>query len=339
MRKIKKAVFRFFLVIFIIVALEGAVRLCYESWVNQTVQSKMERKKLEGTIDTLYCGNSLTYYSFNPEILDEALGTNSFNLATASQPYIGTYYLIRDAVEKNPIDQIYVTIALPPLKERSSTRYYVSGFENMSTWKWKLRYLMEVQKEDVWITSLLYTTQVENYLDVESVKANLLNKLIKKEPSSNYAGRGYRQIDTEFEDEGREEKENGRVNLWNGAKGEEQIQEEALTYLKKIADFCNDQGIHLTFVTLPYTQTYLDGARDLDDFNEYFQEKSEEWGADYLNFMLYKDREKVFTNEKFKDDRHMNVKGSEAFCRLFAEIKRSDHKEDYFYDSMKDFKK
>lgn len=335
MCSIKKAVFKFILVVFIIIVIEGGVRLCYESWVNQTVQSKQERVNLKGTIDTLYCGNSLTYYSFNPEILDEKLETNSFNLATASQPYIGTYYLIRDAVEENPIDKVYVTIALAPLKEKSSTKYYISGFENMRTWKWKLRYLMAVQKEDVWISSLLYTTQVENYLNVEGVKANLINKLVTKSTSSNYAGRGFRRIETEFE--GRENKKNGRVNLWNGKKGEAQIQEESLTYIEKIADFCNEQGIKLTFVTLPYTQTYLDGARDLDDFNEYFKEKSEEWGADYLNFMLYKDRESVFTDEKFKDDRHMNVKGSEAFCELLAEVVRSSQPEEYFYDSMEDF--
>ena len=328
MHNIRKAVYKFFLVVFFVAALEGGARLCYENWVTQTVQSKMERGKLKGTIDTLYCGNSLTYYAYRPQVLDEALGTSSFNLATASQPYIGTYYLIRDAVEDNPVRQIYVTVALPPLKEKAGTRHYVSGFENMCNWKWKLRYLLAVQKEDVWISSLLYTTQIEDYFDLESIKSNLRNKLVTKSTSSNYAGRGYRYTEDVFQ--GRENEKNGRTNSWSAQNGEEQVQEEALQYLEKIADFCKEKGIHLTFVMMPYTQAYLDGAKDLEEFHTYFKEKSEMWGADFLNFIFYKDRESIFTDDKFKDDHHMNAKGSEAFCKIFAEVIQSGRPEDYF---------
>lgn len=335
MRNIRKAIYKFLLVVFFVVALQSGARLCYENWVNQTVQSKMEREKLKGTIDTLYCGNSLTYYAFSPQVLDEVLGWSSFNLATASQPYIGTYYLIRDAVEDNPIEQIYVTVALPPLKEQAGTRHYVSGFENMCNWKWKLRYLWAVQKEDVWVSSLLYTTQIEDYLDLKGVKSNLRGKLVTKATPSNYAGRGYRYTEDVFE--GRENEQNGRVNSWSAESEEQQVQEEALRYLEKIAVFCEERGIRLTFVTMPYTQAYLDGAKDLDAFHEYIAGKAEEWGADFWNFMLYKDREHIFTDDKFKDDHHMNAKGSEAFCSIFAQVVQSEQPKDYFYERMEEF--
>ncbi len=103
-----------------------------------------------------------------------------------------------------------------------------------------------------------------------------------------------------------------------------------MLYLGKIADFCKEKGIHLTFVMMPYTQAYLDGAKDLEELHTYFREKSEMWGADFLNFIFYKDRERIFTDDKFKDDHHMNAKGSEAFCRIFAEVIQSEHPEDYF---------
>ncbi len=335
MHNIRKAVYKFFLVIFFIGALSVAARLCYESWESRTLQSKNEREGLKGTIDTIYCGNSLTYYSFNPKVMDEALGTNSFNLATASQPYIGTYYLIRDAVEENPIQRVYVTVTMSPLKEEAGTRHYVSGFENMRTWKWKLRYLAAIHKEDVWLSALLYTPQVENYFDVKEIPLNLKNKLVTQEKSPKYTKRGYLYTKAKFT--GREEEKNTKSNTWFAEEGEGQIQEEALYYLEKIVSFCREQGIQLTFVTMPYPQAYIDGAGDLDAFNEYMEGKAREWGVEYLNFVLYKDRENVFTDDKFRDDRHMNADGSKAFTSIFSEVVQSERPQEFFYDNMAGF--
>ena len=60
--------------------------------------------------------------------------------------------------------------------------------------------------------------------------------------------------------------------------------------------------------------------------------------ANYYNFMLYKERQTVFTNDLFEDYKHMNVEGSEVFSELLAEVLQSSDPQEYFYDSMEEFK-
>lgn len=329
MHSIRKVILRCCIVFAIVLGLESAVRLCYEGWDRQTLQSKKERESLEGTLDTVYLGTSLTYHAYWPEILDEALGTNSFNLGTASQPYIGSYYLLRETAEVNPIQRVYVTLSLPPLlEEEIQAQEYVSAFENMRSWKWKLRYLATVNQENVWIPTLIYSTQVENYLDFESVQKNLNNKLITNKVSKVYTGRGFRGTKTIYE--GRETQRNTDINHWYAELGESQLLEEGINYLEKIAGFCREEGIQLTLVILPYTQDFIEGAGDVNDFHQYFSEKAEEWDAELYDFIRYKDRENVFTNEKFMDVHHMNSAGARAFSQLLAEVVQSDNPQSYF---------
>ena len=336
MHSIRKALVEVILVLLIVAGVQKVTRFCYEDWSSPTIWSKQERKELEGTLDTLYCGTSLTYCAFNTEVLDEALGTESFNLGTASQPYMGTYYLIRETVDYNPVKRIFLTISLPPLlNDDIKTHDYVSPFENMYSWKWKLAYLSAVNDEDVWISSLLYSTQVEHYLALEEVKENLEHKIqIQKAPKS-YAGRGYRLFSSVYK--GRDREENLRMNTWIGELGASQVQEEGIYYLEKIAEFCKEQGIELIFVEPPYTQDFIDGGGDLDGFHQYILEKAEEWDVEYYDFVLYKDRKTVFTDDKFRDVNHMNSTGAELFSSLLAEVVQSENLQDYFYESLAQF--
>lgn len=336
MRSIRKAIVRVVLVLAGMIALQGAVRLCYEDWTSPTIWSKKERQELKGTLDTLYCGTSLTYCAFNTEVLDEAMGTNGFNLATASQPYIGTYYLIRETVDYNPIERIYLTVSLPPLRnDEVTTSHYVSAFENLCSWKWRLAYLTEVNREKVWISSMLYSTQVDHYFALEDVKKNLQKKLVTKQAPKSYAGRGHRLFSSVYK--GRDRDYNLEMNTWDRNLGESQIQEEGLLYLEKIVEFCKEQEIELILVGLPYTQDFIDGAGDMEGFYQYIKGRSEEWGVDYYDFVMYKDRNEVFTNDMFRDVNHMNANGAEVFSKLLAEVMQSDNPQDYFYEEMSEF--
>lgn len=338
MCNIRKALIRVVLVILLVIGVQSVVRLCYEDGFAVTYWSKKERQELEGTIDTLYIGTSLTYYAFNPEILDAELGSSSFNLGTGSQPYIGNYYLIRDTAETNPIKHVYLTISLSPLLTKNTYRSsYVSAFENMRSWKWKLAYLTSVNREEVWMSSLFYSTQVKHYLALEDVKENLQNKLVDKEWPSNYGGRGYRIIKKKYK--GRDAEENSEEYTWNAELGESQIKEQAMIYIEKIVEFCKEEGIELTLISLPYSQDFVDGGGDLDDFHQFFKAKAEEWDVDFYDFILYKDRETVFTNEYFKDAHHLNVNGGTIFSNLLAEVMQSENPQDYFYESLAEFDK
>jgi len=329
MRNIKKALLGAVLTLILIVGVQAVVRCCYEDWDLVVRNSKTSRKELEGTLDTLYCGTSLTYHMFMPNLLDKIMGTNSFNLGTGGQPYIGSYYLIRETAEKNPIEQIYLVVSLASLiKGETADAAYLSGYEYLNSWKWKLAYLLDVKKEDVWTAALLYSTQVEEYFDLRQVKENLLYKYVDVTYSASYDKRGYRGTKKEYM--GRAATRNTDRNYWEKKLGEEQIQEEAYEYLEKIVEFCREKGIHLTLVIPPFTQDYLDGAGAIEEFQKYIAQKAENWNVELFDFMRYKERETLFTNDKFKDSFHMNNAGAKAFGYLLAEIEQSDDPQGYF---------
>lgn len=336
MQNVRKAIIRVFLVVFIMIALQETVRFCYESWNSITIWSKKERKELEGTLDTLYLGTSIVYDGIVPSMLDAELGTNSFNMGSAGQPVIGSYYLLLEAAEKNPIKQVYMSIPMPSLlKADAYLQNYLSAFENLYTLEWKLKYLSAVNKEEVWKAALFYSTQVEYYLVPQKVKTNIIKKLNPQDPPELYGGRGFRHSTSVFK--GRKQQKNNIRNTWFESGNEERLQAQALTYLDKMAEFCKENDIELTLIGMPYPQVFIDGAGNMDGYHEYLQSKAEELGVEFYDFIYHKEREEIFTNETFKDDHHLNTIGGEAFSRMMIEVLQSDNPQEYFYDSLAEF--
>ena len=54
-------------------------------------------------VDTIFVGSSHCYRSFDPELVDAALGTHSFNLGTSQQLPDGSYWLVREAAANSPL--------------------------------------------------------------------------------------------------------------------------------------------------------------------------------------------------------------------------------------------
>ena len=329
MHNIKKALLGVLMTLGLIIGIQMAVRCCYEDWNLFKISVMRDRKETEGTIDTLYCGSSLAYWAYIPEYLDEKLGTSSFNLGSGAQPVMGTYYLIRDAVEKNPVKKIYYTISITELKKKNiNTSSYLSAYEYISSWKWKLRYLAQIMDEEVWMSALFYSTQVEDYFDLKSVKQNLVNKYLNKKENPRYGGRGYRISKTQFE--GSDKIKNSSNRTWVAEAGEDQLNEESFLYLQKIAEYCRNEGIELIWVIPPYPEDFIHAAGELDSFNEFLKEKAQEWDVQLYDFTFYKNRESVFTNDKFKDYIHLNKYGAELFCEILAELEINKNPEFYF---------
>lgn len=337
MRNFKKIAPRICAVLAFVILFESVARFAYEGWTTFSLASKRERSDLKGTIDTLYCGTSIAARGIQPVILDEALGTTGFNIATNTQPLKGTYYLIQETAEENPVKQIYLVLSVSTLKKEATDQEYLSAYEYLRTMRWKARYLLSVRSEGLTVSSLLYSTRISKYLNLKQVKKNVKKKLYRTVVQRYYGNRGWRARKTSYEGE-RAGKKNGFTAYWDGSKGIAQITEESLEYLYKIADFCREEGIELNLLLTPITQDYIDGAGDLDNLDEVCRALAEEMDANYYNFMLYKERQTVFTNDLFEDYKHMNVEGSEVFSELLAEVLQSSDPQEYFYDSMEEFK-
>ena len=61
-----------------------------------------------GKIDTLFLGSSHCYRSVDPNAVDAALGTYSFNAGSSQQLPDGSYYMLREAAAQNQLKTVYL---------------------------------------------------------------------------------------------------------------------------------------------------------------------------------------------------------------------------------------
>ncbi len=342
MRNIKnarKVLSRICIVFAFVFVLESVIRFCYEDWSKYSliIVSQRERKELNGTLDTIYCGPSVTFNALDPYILDEKLGTNSFNLGASTQPLIGSYYLIRDTAENNDLRHVYQVLTIPMLKRGKKGRNYTTPYKQMCTLRWRLAYLAALKDESRVLPILAYSTSVKSYFQWSYVRRNIANRIGENQKLAKYKGRGFRNGGKKVYQGENAQERNADYYYWDGTLGLSQANEEALRYLKKSAEFCRKNGIEYTILLLPHPQESLNGAGDLDNLYECLNGLAEELGVRFLNFQLYKNRLTEFADDKFRDDEHMNTIGGETFSNLFAEVVSSAHPEDYFYESTEEF--
>ena len=80
-----------------------------------------------GKIDYLFIGPSHSVHEINAVKLSEDLDKNVFNLSTSSQDFIGSYYVIREAIALKKTDHIFLELSASRLavKEQNETAVYI----------------------------------------------------------------------------------------------------------------------------------------------------------------------------------------------------------------------
>jgi len=79
---------------FLFVPADGASKKMWENY------QKME------SLDTVYVGSSVCQSTFNPVIIDEMIGTNSYNMGTPSQPIDLSYVAVETAIKEHSIKRV-----------------------------------------------------------------------------------------------------------------------------------------------------------------------------------------------------------------------------------------
>lgn len=94
------------------------------------------RKDLSGQLNYLICGSSHAFRAFIPEILDEELGCNSYNLSCAMMTMQGRYAILKKEMDRNPINTVVLELSFNALtrnREREGPEgdiYMLARFDN-----------------------------------------------------------------------------------------------------------------------------------------------------------------------------------------------------------------
>ncbi|MDO4275487.1 MAG: hypothetical protein Q4D16_17605 [Eubacteriales bacterium] len=330
MRSFRKIVISLVILLAFVFGLNSVSRYMYESVRNNIVFAREELEENKGTIDTLLLGTSLVHWGLDPEVIDEELGVKSFNLATSAQPLSGSYYLLKDQVKSNPIKTVFLGVSVPGMVNDydKDTPVKLGVFDRISSPAVKAEYMAAVAEFKEYEQFLFFPTRVVNVLDTKAVKRNVAYKKseeFKEKISPDYApyiyyGMGFESKEEVYDGSFNDEKL-GNDAIWN----RDRIVDVNVEYIKKTAQFCNDNGIELNLVIFPHSYEFARLQGDLSDMDKYMEELSAEIGAELYNynFTVRQDIYDIMTNDCYQDKKHFNKKGAGRFAELLC----SDYKE------------
>lgn len=297
------------------------------------------------TVDTVFVGSSHCYRSIDPRLVDEALGTHSFNLGTSQQLPDGSYYLIREAGENSPLKTVYLETFYTGYSQTESkavplacfliTDYLRPTSMNRYQYLWEMggpaafadlifpaRHMIATPDEllELWRAKLTdgYTPGNYAYVTYEGEEA--------------YQGRGF-------------------VYTWGtppygfgsiaDVDPQAPVSEFGADYLQRIADYCAQQGIRLVMFTAPLPSAYLADTEGYQYYVDYMKAFAAKNGSEYWDFSLWRDTGTFSPGfEDYSDAHHLNGQGAERFTRVFCRVAAaSEAGEDvnvFFFDRVED---
>lgn len=278
-----------------------------------------------GQIDTLFLGSSHCYRSVDPAVVDETLGTHSFNAGSSQQLPDGSYYMLREAAEQNPIKTVYLEMFYTGYNESQASNVPMACYLLTDSMRWnspnRYQYLWEMGKMAALPDLLLPARH-----GVASPKDWL--SLWKAKLTDGYQPGNYTYVT--YPEEGELYRGNGFVYTEGVAQDgfttlqavntEQPLSAFGGEYLTRIADYCREQGIRLVLFTAPLPSAYVantDGYQAYVDELRTFAAKNK---TIYWDFSLYRDRKMLGLGlEDFSDAHHLNGSGAEKFTAVLCD--------------------
>ena len=309
-----------------------------------------EARAEENPPDTIIVGTSQGLKGINPEYLDPALGSSSYNMSTNMQSLASSREIIREAAETKAIKRVLLVIdhevlSLRRADSRRAEQALWMARARSESFPDNLKTIGSFVTNPVWIKTSASLTFLTPWVYNRStdLKRNVREKLAGKvlDDTGHRLSNGYEP------GEGVVDQSIHFITLREAATWD--AEEPDLTFhslelrqgnekiLQEICEFCKENGIELTAVVVPYPN-YLNIYRltDYAMIRDALTELFDAYGFSYLDFNLTKESAFSLSDTDFQDVGHLNSSGAKKFSRfLGAILKRQEEEEvisDLFYD-------
>lgn len=303
----------------------------------------------EGKIDYLFLGSSHVYHDIDPQIMDQLTGVNNFNLASPSQTMNGSYYLLREADQRNQLSHVYLELYYFCNQEDLQLTDYALNWRNEDYMKWSLNkaaYMLSIGGMDQYINTLFPYTRYRKYLgDKDYIKKTFQGK--KEMDFYDYQwerewadGNGQRLICRKGYCDSTSTFEN-RYHFFSQRTGlnETSMGKVSEKYFRKIIEYCRKKEIPITLYVAPINDLELISTQGYDNYVTELRELAAEYDLPVYDFNLTKEEYFPIQNDSYyRDTGHLNRDGSKLFTQFFYQAVRgeeADHTK-YFYDSYEE---
>jgi len=270
-----------------------------------------------------------------------------FNAATSSQPPDVTLALLKDAVKRYDIKEVYfetsasLALDVEDCKERTDlTGVYIAS-DYMPLSFNKIGLLLHASSSAHYLNNFFPARRYwDSILDFDTIAT-----IVKQKNTDEYRHFGHELSRREhlwYEHKGFiGSDEHVEDHMYFTDDGQQIIDTEAISadwkrYVIELIDYCQAQGVKLKFFSTPVSRFQLVSFVNYDDYIAFIHEICDERGIEYTDFNLLK--EDWFSNSQalFRDSNHLNSYGAEVFSGIFSQYMNGTLPDDAFYASAEE---
>lgn len=276
-------------------------------------QDSQERAELSGTINYIISGASHALGDLNPQIIDEILDVDSYNLSGSLMTMQGRYALLQKELSRNPVDTVVLELSYNSMSRTEGFEgdYYVLGrwesipemcsffFSAISPKDYGKAYYHALHDG---VESVAYFIMGETFCgDRGSLKGFL--------PGTTG------DLDVSLSIEKQKEEYNTKTI-------DTEITEYNDYYLNKIIDICKEKDIEVILIATPLSNSMICRTKNLDEIRDNYQRLADKEKLSFIDFSLLKDRDDFLDDHvSYRiDECHLTDEAAEAFSRRYAEV-------------------
>ena len=272
-----------------------------EGWWNVTEKIDGFYNSPENEYDVMYFGSSNTYCSFNPLVVWEKTGVNSYVFATQQQPVWATYHYMIDALKTQDLDLAVVDV----LMFSKNDEYYDDGVnytfcDNMPLSKNKIELIKaSVPSGERFSLACRFMKYHSRWNELKQADFEY-----NRREMSDYS-KGFYVLPTSFD--------GAEAQDLTGVIEEAPLTEKNLNYLNKIIELCREKNVELMLVKTPSNAT----VEEKKYYNT-VERIAKENDVAFVDYNMHYDEIGFDFEKDFFDDSHLNVYGAEKFTEYFV---------------------
>ena len=317
----------FFTIVMIVLNYAGAeyFQAAKENTINEFTAKRYSEfyEQEKDSIDLVFLGSSHSYCTFDPEIIDEALGTNSWQLGTPSQHPNTTYYVLKEVLNHQSPKTVVMEVYWGLCDKEFEPKQADSFLEVLNNDDLKDEFLTKGfpigEQVKYNIPAIRFQQDYFAYKSSEKEKELEEEYNVSKPwqaPANGieyYRSKGYVYCDIIID-----EIEFDKTNQFKGFDGKRwNFNNKQKEYLEKIVELCIENNIELIFVTAPVANVSMDFIENYSAVNEKVSDFAKKQDVPYVDYNIINMEEELFTNDNFRDDAHLNHSGVEILDKEF----------------------
>lgn len=351
MKTILKAVIGIIVLLSIILGTNELLKYMLIDDAQDQVRYAMNEMYKQENIETVFLGSSHVFCGFDPKILDEKLGENTYLAATPVQKIDGSYYILKELLKNNDIKTVYLDMYYRQYRDEPSERFddqmqYIYCITDYMKNNWnRVEFLLNACDKERYIEGFLAASRYGNHLfDLKRferiVKSKRNEEYKNKECPESLQGIFYKGAMFTPGSHGNPnmiakigEYELAQINE------EKVISDYSLKYLKKLVRLCKEEEIRLVLTTTPMTDFHLIAMGNYTVFYNYVYDFAVENEIEFYDFNLCKKEVLNLEDNCFLDTHHLSGKGAVQFSEVFALAMKQygdEERKDLFYNSVEE---